>query len=83
MDREGITLSDIDRERQILRDFTYMWSPTKQNERTNLTKHKESSRCREQVSARQEVGRWRKAIGEEDKEVQTSSCKINESWVWV
>ena len=49
-----------------------------------MNKHNktQSYRYREQTGGyqREETGE-RKEIGEGDKEVQTSSCKINESWV--
>ena len=40
------------------------------------------SREKNEVAVRGEEVRRRKGLGERDKEAQTSSCKINESWVW-
>ena len=39
------------------------------------------SREKNEVAVRGEEVRRRKGLGERDKEAQTSSCKINESWV--
>ena len=72
------TWNKWDRERQILYDFTYMWNLRKKtSEQTRVTGTENK-----QVAARGAGAGGKKEIDERDWEVQTSSFKINESWVW-
>ena len=69
-----------DRERNIPYDFTYMWNLKKKTDKwTNTVK--QNYRYTEQSGICQRERR-RKEIVEGDYQVQTFSCKINESWVW-
>ena len=53
VDREDITLSEIDRERQIMYDITYMRNLKIYNKGTYIAKEKLTHRYRKQISCYQ------------------------------
>ena len=70
------------RERQIKYGLTYKWNwKNKTNEQTKLNRNRFiDPKNKKAVARRGKSGEGE--ISEGDQEVQTSSCRINESWVW-
>ena len=70
-------------EKEHLYYFIHVWNLKQQNKWRSGVKQKQSHRYREESCACQRgggFGDWETGDGE--YEVQTSSCKINESWLW-
>ena len=84
MDLDGIMLSEMSQQRQMPYMISlYKGNLKKQNKWTYIKKQKQSQRFGEKIGASREEGHWeRREIVEGDVEVQTSSCKINESLLW-